>query len=92
MTRCALAGRALTADDCAAQRCPADRQLELFLDLWTRMEARQRHSAGHIRSRVDPGDMIPAVSVSTEPLHFASLAVRWHHLPLSLRFFDYSGP
>ena len=51
-----LAGRALTADELAQlSDAPSDRQLELFLDLWTRMEARQKaFGRGIFAARIDP--------------------------------------
>ncbi|HOP17542.1 MAG TPA: 4'-phosphopantetheinyl transferase superfamily protein [Gammaproteobacteria bacterium] len=88
-----LAGRALTADELAQlSDAPADRQLELFFDLWTRMEARQKaFGRGIFAGRVDPGE-VSSFGFRPSPLHFASLAVCLPHTSLSLRFFDYAGP
>lgn len=88
-----LARRALTAAEVAQiSAAPADRQLALFLDLWTRMEARQKaFGRGIFAGRVDPAD-VSTYAFRPNPQHFASLAVRMPHLELSLRFFDYPGP
>ena len=88
-----LARRALTAAEVAQiSAAPADRQLALFLDLWTRMEARQKaFGQGIFAGRVDPAD-VSTYGFRPNSQHFASLAVRRPHLELSLRFFDYPGP
>lgn len=88
-----LARRALTADEVAqVSDAPADRQLALFLDLWTRMEARQKAlGRGIFAGRVDPGE-VSSFGFRPSPQHFASLAVCLPNTALSLRFFDYVGP
>lgn len=85
-----LARRVLsTAELGLLDRTPAPQRLSCFLDLWTRMEARQKAAGnGLFAERVDP-QAVTCFGFAPGDGLFASVAVMPPRAELSLRFFTY---
>jgi 4'-phosphopantetheinyl transferase len=85
-----MARRMFTADEVALLESLTDEALiECFLDLWTRMEARQK-AVGHgiFTEAVDPAGLT-SMTFRPGPRHWASLSLSPRCPPPSLRFLDY---
>jgi len=85
-----LAQRALSASEVSHLRSlPDDQRNACFLDLWTRMESRQKAlGSGIFAEPVDP-QSLSSLSFQPGPGQFACVSVRPPRPGLSLRFFDY---
>lgn len=85
-----LARRLFTADAIALlESLPTGRRDEYFLDLWTRMEARQKAlGRGIFAAAADPG-RLTSVSFRPAPDHWASLSLSPPDPTVAFRFFDY---
>jgi len=85
-----LARRVFTADETALLgSLPEPRRTERFLDLWTRMEARQKTIGRGIFT--DPADpaALSSVTFRPGPDHWASLSLSPRGPTPEFRFFDY---
>lgn len=88
-----IARRALPRRDIEAlsEAAPAQ-QLPLFLDCWTRMEARQKTlGRGIFGSAVHEGD-ISCATFCPAPGHAASVCTTGAHIQAQIRFFDLLPP
>lgn len=85
-----LARRMLATDEVVLlEALPPDRRVERFLDLWTRMEARQK-AIGHgiFAAAADPADLT-SITFRPAPGHWASLSLTPRGPQPDFRFFDY---
>jgi 4'-phosphopantetheinyl transferase len=88
-----IARRVFPATSLAAlERCSADARLDLFLDHWTRMEARQKAlGRGIFEPQVDPASL-QSFGFVPGAAQYATLAVATGEIVAPLRFYDEPGP
>lgn len=88
-----LARRVLSGDELSVlEGLHGAQRLARFLDLWTRMEARQKAlGRGIFADPVDPGSLT-CLGLTMDPGLFASVALSPPRGDLHLRYFDYRHP